>query len=248
MYYSTVSCASIEHVTWLTETECHFDDDVAVFRFRLPDTFSTWAWEAVLSPDERVKAERYYRLQDRQRFSYARGLLRILAGKYTDQSPNSIQFTLSSMKKPELSGATGWHINVSHAGQWVLLAFAREPVGVDIEQVNDTFSWQDIVQQSFSRQEQEQLAETPDARHQFYELWTRKEALLKATGKGLDDDFAKIPSLKGIHSVRNDVLGETDSWSVLSFPTVNDYLSAVAYRPRLKFPKFFSIDSGYLEH
>ncbi|GAB3718244.1 hypothetical protein GCM10027592_60980 [Spirosoma flavus] len=249
MQYSTVSCAQVEYVSWLDETDCRFNDDVAVFRFRLPEESpEMWSWEFILSPDECLRAERYYWEQDRQRFVHARSLLRVLAGKYTDQSPTSIQFSLGPTKKPELSGETGWHINVSHAGQWVLLAFARAHVGVDIEIINKTFSWHDISGQSFSRVEQEYLAQTQNSRRQFYELWTRKEALIKATGKGLDDDFANIPSVKGIHSVKNDVLGMNIDWSVLSFPTDSDYLSAVAYNPRLKFPKFYTIPSGYLEY
>ncbi|GAB3992321.1 hypothetical protein GCM10028807_25150 [Spirosoma daeguense] len=126
-----------------------------------------------------------------------------------------------------------------------MLAFAKAEVGVDIEEVNSDFNWRDVADFSFSQQEQKSLIENDDTSQQFYRLWTRKEALLKATGKGVDEEFSKVPALDGVHYVHSELLGIAGNWLVISFPTARGYLSALAVNKELKFPKFYTLDSGF---
>jgi 4'-phosphopantetheinyl transferase len=245
MVVSRVSCDTFQDVPWLHWSDCLYDDVVAVFRFQLLTSVPISPYlNALLQPDEAKRADRYFRHEDRQRFIYARSILRILSGNYINQSPEQIRFTIGRNKKPMLAGDTGWHINVSHSGNWILLAIGKVSVGVDVEKIDLQFAFQDILPNSFGRVEQDYIEMGTHAHWRFYQLWTRKEALLKATGKGMDDDFCQVPSLDGFHMTESRVIGETGSWLVKSFSVSPDYLAAVAYQATVQIPKFYTIDSG----
>lgn len=90
--------------------------------------------------------------------------------------------------KPYFPNHPHWHFNLSHAGRYAVLAVDERPVGVDIEQLHD-FPLE-LATRYFAPAEQAQLQACPTAaaRQQlFFQLWTCKEAYLKATGAGLSD-------------------------------------------------------------
>jgi len=244
MQTAIVTCASHPEVKWLEGATCPYDDKLAVFRFRLPNggKFGTYL-RTLLQPDERARADRYYRDEDRHRFVYTRGILRLLAGKYTRQLPSSIRFTTGLNNKPELSGNTGWHINVSHSGSWILIAIGSVSLGVDVEQINPDFPFQEVMPPTFSQEEQRSIEASTDARLLFYQLWTRKEALVKATAKGLNDDLPKIPSLDGVHEISGTMSSGMRNWLVAGFMVADTYPAAVAYREMAEIPKFYALES-----
>ena len=80
--------------------------------------------------------------------------------------------------------------NLSHSGSEIVLAVSDTPIGIDVEQCKpmdyDVFSGQFHA----SELSHIRLSETPS--RAFYNLWTRKEALLKATGQGLTDTMNEL--------------------------------------------------------
>ena len=245
MSVSGVSCAVLPGVIWHDGVTCSYQDELAVFRFAVTtNAIEASLLKRLLHPDEIRRADRYHRVEDRQRFLYARSVLRIISGNYTNQPPEQIQFTLGANKKPELSGNTGWHINVSHSGDWILLVIGRVRVGVDVEKINSSFPFQDLLTSSFSEDERKYIVAGADAQQRFYELWTRKEALLKATGRGMVDTIEQVPSLDGLHIVDSDLIGWSGNWLVQSFAVATDYSAAVAYGESEKTPKFYTLTSG----
>lgn len=241
-----VSCATIQEVTWQEMTGCSYNDDLAVFRFRVIDSTEVLpSLNRILHPDEQQRAERYYRDEDRQRFIYGRSLLRILCGHYTNQPPGDVRFTPGAHGKPELSGDLGWHVNVSHSGEWILLAVSRVSVGVDIEKITQQFAFEEMLVSNFSQQEQAYCSGR-ESRRRFYGLWTRKEALLKATGKGMDDAFQEVPSLDGLHQTNSDLIGGSGNWKVYGFAVGADYPAAVAYQDLQGISKFYTLNSVLL--
>lgn len=256
-----VYCATLPTIAWLRQPARPYADELAVFRFQLTDRAGLDAhlrrW---LQPDELARAERYRRNEDQRRFVYARGLLRLLAGAYTNQLPALVRFKAGINQKPELAGAAGWHFNVSHSGDWILIAFSQTAVGVDVEQVNPALPLTNVLPASFSQNEQAYVVAQADARLSFYHLWTRKEALAKATAKGIDDDLHRLPCLDGAHSPPVHLLGE-GAWTVWSFAVADAYSAAVAYQAtgmpdrraadhgvpdRTLTPRFYTLDAGSL--
>lgn len=146
---------------------------------------------ALLSPDERTKADRFYFAKDRERFTVARGILRLILSDYLDQSPQSLQFHYSETGKPSLTRRSPDEqlcFNLSHSGQLALYAVAwNRPVGVDVEQMDADRDWAGVAARFFSPAEQLALNQLPPNLRLkgFFNAWTRKEAVLKATGQGL---------------------------------------------------------------
>ncbi|WP_020605331.1 4'-phosphopantetheinyl transferase family protein [Spirosoma spitsbergense] len=241
-----VSCAALPTTQWLAESACPYTDPMAVFRFWIADKIPPDYEKTTLQPDEISRARRFHRPEDRSRFVYARHMLRTLAGRYTHQQPNEICFTVSTNRKPEIRDTNHWYINVSHAGQWVLIAIGITSVGVDVEENKPDFTFQDVLTHSFTAFEQ-QYIEANDSRLLFYRSWTRKEALVKATGKGLDDDFRWVPCLDGRHRIGRDLIGATGQWSVNSFTVSDGYSAAVAYREWEGTPKFYTLNGGLFD-
>ena len=82
--------------------------------------------------------------------------------------------------KPYFPG-TDIHFNISHSGDYKVLAIAETPVGVDIEKVRKA----DLrVANRFAQTEKDYVLEK-DNNYRFFEIWTKKEAYLKYKGTGL---------------------------------------------------------------
>lgn len=76
--------------------------------------------------------------------------------------------------------------NLSHSGDWIVLATAPGcEVGVDIENVDPTFPALEIADEFFLPAERKWIGAGKDPTPRFFQLWTAKEALMKATGEGM---------------------------------------------------------------
>lgn len=245
---TTVTCKALPDVRWEAWLADAADRDLAIFRMSLSEVVG-WLTqlEPLLSPDERERAARYRRREDQQRFSCTRALLRMLLGQFIHQPPGQLTFGRGFARKPELLNSVGCHFNVSHSGDWLLIAIGRSPVGIDLEWINPNFPFQDVSQISFSPGEQQYVESCPDRSRCFYQLWTRKEALVKATGKGMDDLFNCIPSLPGVHPVDASVIGGVGCWQVISFAVADGYPAAIAHNgPARLIPSFYTLDLSRL--
>jgi 4'-phosphopantetheinyl transferase len=148
-----------------------------------------------LSPDERKRADRVRFEVHRNRFVVGRGLMRLILGRYCDVPPEKLRFNYGPNGKPELTPGekarrTGGalHFNLAHSeGVGVLAVTQTGPVGVDVEQVRRLREFKELVSQFFSVREAAEFSrlEREQQPAAFFNLWTRKEALLKATGEGI---------------------------------------------------------------
>jgi 4'-phosphopantetheinyl transferase len=144
---------------------------------------------SVLSDDERSRAERYQVQTARQQFIVTRALLRTLLGEYLQQDPKKIEFCYSVHGKPELlRPPANLCFNISHSRGMVLFAVRQnQPVGVDLEWINPAVKESVIARRLFSTSEQAEINGLPPLEQQakFFQLWTRKEALIKLFGDRL---------------------------------------------------------------
>lgn len=141
----------------------------------------------ILSIEEQNQAQRFQFDKDQKRFIITRATLRIILSRYLDQSPSSLHFDYGLYGKPILSNDS-LKFNLSHSHQLALYAVtSNRELGIDLELLQTNFPYQDIVNYCFSNQEKAKFEQLPDhLRHQaFFNAWTRKEAYLKAIGKGL---------------------------------------------------------------
>jgi 4'-phosphopantetheinyl transferase len=156
--------------------------------------FATYT--AALSSDEIERGARFRFEQHRNRFITGRGWLRTVLARYLDQQPGELRFEYNQNGKPSLRGGDpSFHFNLAHCDDLAVLAVTRAAeVGVDVERVRPLKDADDIADRFFSRTESAGLkalapAEKPSA---FFNLWTRKEAWLKATGEGLSDSLNQV--------------------------------------------------------
>jgi 4'-phosphopantetheinyl transferase len=140
--------------------------------------------EGWLSADERARRDRFAFPELRKRFARGRGLLRLVLADYLDQAPGRLEFGYGPQGKPTLAGL---HFNLSHAGDCWLLAVSRDAVlGVDIEHKRPLGDLDGMMRTAFSPTERAGIRALPahEREEAFYRVWTRKEAYMKATGKG----------------------------------------------------------------
>jgi 4'-phosphopantetheinyl transferase len=142
-----------------------------------------------LPEDERKRAERFRFGRHRERFIIQRGRLREILSGYWDVLPEAIPFGKGSGGKPAVKGANAMiRFNLSHSGGYALfaIAYGRE-VGVDVEVVRPKPKAAALVERFFSASEKAAFRKLEPSEEEaaFFAGWTRKEAYVKAVGKGL---------------------------------------------------------------
>jgi 4'-phosphopantetheinyl transferase len=145
---------------------------------------------ATLSEAEMARGAAFRQARDQRRFVAGRGALRMLLAHYLDVRPQALRFVRGAHGKPALAGeaARGLHFNVAHAHEMALIAVrAGVEVGVDVEYGRPLREADAIAARFFSPGEAAELAALPAEAQLagFYACWTRKEAYIKLTGKGL---------------------------------------------------------------
>jgi 4'-phosphopantetheinyl transferase len=201
----------------------------------------------MFNKEETAKALRYRDEEDMQRYVFGRGALRFLLGKYLNKFPNTIQFTSGPDKKPLLNKNSGdnLHFNISHSGDFILIAISDSEVGVDIEKINADFSYQEILNSNFSKEEIDFIQNSVRPIESFYLLWTRKESLVKATSKGLVDNLNLISVLDGLFNAGNEIIDSPDSWDIHSFKIEEKYLGSIACYMHIKTINFLNTSPSF---
>ncbi len=222
-------------VNHLSRISIPAEEEVHIWRIPVSPFLSGGLGEG-LTGTETARAGRFRQPADAARFSSARRALRQLAGAYLGIPPVDVEIAGDSQQKPFLANdmPRTLHFNVSHSGAVVLIAFGGRPVGIDTEAIDASFDPRDLLPEHFSDEEQSAIAAAPDAREAFYQLWTRKEAIVKGKGTGLQE------SLKQIQVLDNFPLSgpREETWRLLSFIVHPGYAAALACNvssPRIVF-------------
>ncbi|MBR9805963.1 MAG: 4'-phosphopantetheinyl transferase superfamily protein [Alphaproteobacteria bacterium] len=166
-------------------------DDVHVWL--LPSPCPAPAMEAlasVLSAQERARAKRLVMPEHRVRFTAFHGLTRYILSAYGADAPDALSFDLGPKGKPALAASDGTALsfNLSHSADLAVLAVSPEgELGVDIEAVRQIDQMQALARNTFAPAETAAILALSEAQQMeaFLTCWTRKEALIKADGRGM---------------------------------------------------------------
>lgn len=177
-------------------------------------------------------------LSPRQIGTVAQGALARFLCVYADCAQAPLM-ERSAYGKPFAPAFPDLHFNLSHAGPHLLLAFARgQSVGIDLERSDRRLSIDGIAGRFFAEREARALAALAPAqrREAFLRLWTRKEAVLKAIGHGLQFGLDRVEfSLDHGHDFDRLVsigaeAGTASEWRVRKLDPGPDLLGALAWR------------------
>lgn len=145
--------------------------------------------EGMLSQHERHKANTFRSRLLRDRWTVARGALRCVLSGYVQARPSTLEFQTTRLGRPHLSfPATNIAFNLSHTRGVAFVAVSGDGrIGIDAEHLYPITSVERIAQRFFDRFEADEILRLPaEARAAaFFACWSRKEAFLKALGKGL---------------------------------------------------------------
>jgi 4'-phosphopantetheinyl transferase len=165
------------------------DGEVHLWRAPLTNLALIPQCEDVLSHAEMLRAQSFIFDQDRHEYVISHGAVRMVLSRYSGIAPQELQFEAGENGKPRLvQRFADLRYNLSHTEGLALIAVTRgREVGVDVERVQEELSFEDIAEHYFEPRELWDLRTAPAADRvtRFFEVWTRKEARLKATGQGL---------------------------------------------------------------
>ncbi len=154
----------------------------------------------------------------------------LLEARVLDMAPPGTEVILSEYGKPSLS-VPGLYYNISHSGDYVILAVADAEVGIDLQEPR---ALTDSLQNRILTEKEKLtgLYRTPSS---WFKLWCIKESYVKLTGMGLQMEFSKLETdwdedRKG--GVITDTTGLFNPAGFRAEKFANDYCLAVSiYKP-----------------
>lgn len=161
-----------------------------------------------------------------------------MLGGYLGLPPAKIEFEYSSLGKPALKTTFDGRVlqfNLSNSANRVLYIFSwQRQVGIDLELEHSMSDEDDFARRFFCASEGTLISSlTGDVKHRtFFELWTCKEALLKAMGSGLSRPINEVEAVLGDGSARLVSIGGNlrlaAEWQLSLFRPAPAYQAALA--------------------
>ena len=143
------------------------------------------------SDQRKSRADRYLRPEDKLRCVTAAALLKNLLGADDDQ------IAKNDFGKPYLKDRRDVYYNLSHSGDYVVLAWGNGEVGVDVQQHRADTDMRIIAENYFAEDEIQYIRQSDrQTAERFYEIWTGKESYLKYVGKGLKGNMRSLSILE----------------------------------------------------
>ena len=188
---------------------------------------------ALLSPAERSRLERLRRTVDRRGYALAHALLRKTLSPLIGSKPEALTFEADPYGKPRLTPTADVSFSLSHTNGLVACAVARgRELGLDAEAIDRQIDIQGTATRFFTAREACYISEGEgeQKRDRFFEVWTLKEAFLKATGRGLSQSLDAISfGLEENETIRYSLSpGNADAgWQFAVFRPTTRHLLAV---------------------
>ena len=194
-----------------------------------------------VTPAEESRARRMGSPRRSREFLVARGALRRVLAGALGIDPLVVPIREGAHGKPDLvprgPSLPPIGFNLSHSGDRfiVALALSVDP-GVDVELIRPRRSLDRLARHCFSPAEQRAVADDPDPMHAFYRVWSRKEAVIKADGRGVSIGLDRFDVSAGdppalLHARWDGAVpDEAARWSLRSLDAGPGYAAALAVR------------------
>lgn len=150
-------------------------------------TYQNFLFKLPKEAEQKVLA--YHQIEDRKRTLLGKMILLDYLEKHTTLTLFDIKHT--KYNKPYID-SSNINFNISHSGKYVVCAFSKSnPIGIDIEEISTNINLNDF-KDFLPKSDFSMIDKSPNPLKTFYTIWTKKEALLKADGKGLFNDIKKV--------------------------------------------------------
>lgn len=163
-------------------------DTIQIWHGNIDDDTHYKKYWRVLDAAERVHAEKMKNNLLRNRYVMVHGGLRNILAKILDEPPEKISIKKAEHGKPYLADYPGLVFNLSHSAAAMVIAVGWNcRLGVDIECCKSRSGMAGLVDKCFAIEEIAYWNSLPESQKisAFYRYWTRKEAFVKATGRGI---------------------------------------------------------------
>lgn len=183
-----------------------------------------------LSAAEKERAQRFYYDYHRIRYTVSHALTRAILAQYANISPEKLIFSQHKYGKPYLENAPQIEFNLTHSKDLALLAIGQShPVGIDIEYFKAR-GYQGISEMMYSHNEQ-RLVENAVSNIKpliFFKIWSQKEAVIKADGRGIFNDTRRFDV--NISKNDYDLCAFGEDWKMKTFTPSMLYFAAICHK------------------
>ena len=195
---------------------------------------------ALLSDEETQRHGRFHFQEDRNLYLLSHAMLRLMLSRWAPVDPRNWQFSRSALGKPAIAYPAEFQslqFNLSHTrGLAACVIGTHFAVGIDVECVTRRLEMLPVARRFFAPEEVEYLESRDEEErpHAFFEIWTLKEAYLKACGSGIFagslQDFSMELTAPGIAHIRfNQGIADSGSnWQFNRYRLESDYQMALA--------------------
>jgi len=209
------------------EIQVYTTQEVASFYHRQAHYLS------LLDANELAVTERFKFPQVRDNYIVAHGLLRETLASHVNEPAAQLKFSKTEFGKPFLADYPEISFNISHSGNSLAIAVAQQcQLGIDIEYYKPRDTWAGLVKKCFAPEEADywHSLDKLEQGRAFYQFWVRKEAFVKADGKGITLGLKQCAinpaDLSGFLRVP-ETCGAADLWHIDAFSLSTDVIAAV---------------------
>ena len=169
--------------------------------------------------------------------SHGRAPLRAVLAAYLGVAAEQVALTDGEHGRPALAAGLDPSLgfNWSHSGGQALIAIGRHLMpGIDLERLRPRARALEIAERYFSTDEATALATLPAAQRNaaFLELWTAKEAVLKALGRGIAFGLNRLSIASAVDQLQLQRLEGDDvtAWQLRRLDIDSGLVAALAWR------------------
>ena len=194
----------------------------------------------LLSPAERARHDRLRFARNRRDFAVAHAMLRRALSSHDGRQPHEWTFASGARGKPmlprDVALSTHLAFNIAHTDGLVACAVVHDAdVGIDVETIDRETHALDLARRYFSETECADLEQCAESQRQtrFIEIWTLKEAYVKAIGEGLSrplNGFTFVFDGRSSVRLESTAVGEEDNWRFALFAPSHRHRMSVALR------------------